>query len=73
MFAATSRSTIGATASPSACDIAVRPCIAATEASGKTAEVVDLVAALKASVAAAKAKREAAAAEAKKVKPAKAG
>ncbi|CAI9410844.1 MULTISPECIES: non-homologous end joining protein Ku [Aestuariimicrobium] len=45
----------------------------AGEGEQKPAEVVDLVAALKASVAAAKAKREAAAAEAKKVKPAKAG
>ena len=34
MFAATVRSLIGTTASPSACDMATRPCMAATDASG---------------------------------------
>ena len=34
--AATVRSRIGVTASPSACHIAIRPCIAATEASGSS-------------------------------------
>ena len=36
MFAETTRRLSGATASPNACDIAIRPCIAATEANGRT-------------------------------------
>jgi len=35
-FAATVRSRSGATASPNACHIAIRPCIAATLASGSS-------------------------------------
>lgn len=36
MFAEMPRSASGATASPRACDIAIRPCVAATDASGRT-------------------------------------
>ncbi len=36
MFAEIPRSDSGRTASPSACDIAMRPCVAATDASGRT-------------------------------------